>query len=247
MILLSQPKPGTMGHDRLGSARYLSRGFSLLEVAVALVVIGLMASASSTYFGLFRSSNQLAMDANLVSLSGSVITFAVTRNRLPCPDTAGTGYESLVGGVCPLATAVGWLPYQSLGLSQPAPLARAIYGVYRNPAANADLAATASLATLSAAASQLPNTNSLYIYLTGDGTTANGVENCVGNIATNPAFVILSPGEDRDGNGSTLDGIHSTLPATGRCFAAPTRGVDSNFDDRTFAVSAFALMAKLNP
>lgn len=218
------------------------RGFSMIEMAVSLVVIGLMVSACAAYLGVFRSGNQLGTDAQLVSLSESIIAFASTRSRLPCPDTAGAGYEALVAGACPGGTQVGWLPYLSMGLSQPSAQQRAIYGVYRNPAA--DLAVSSALASLSTAATQV--VSNAYVYVTGDGTTTQGAENCATNIASNPAFVILAPGEDRDGDGLLVDGIHSTLLPNGRCFAAPTRGVATNFDDRTLAISSYALMARLN-
>jgi len=222
--------------------RNLSRGFSMIEMAVSLVVVGLMVSGSAAYLGMFRSGSKLGADAQLTSLSESVIAFARTRHRLPCPDTAGAGYEALAGAACPVATQVGWFPYLSMGLSQPPAKDRAIYGVYRNPAA--DLAASTAPAVVSLASAQA--VSSAYVYVTGDGTTTNGAENCAGNIASNPAFVILAPGEDRSGDGLPVDGIHSTLPATGRCFAAPTRGVDTNFDDRTIAVSSYAVMARIN-
>jgi prepilin-type N-terminal cleavage/methylation domain-containing protein len=220
-------------------------GFTLVEMAVALIVVGVMAAAASSYSGAFKAAGKTGADALLASESESIIEFARTRGRLPCPDVAGTGYESLVANVCPAGVDVGWMPYVSMGLSLPSASARSIYGVYRNVAAGADLAATASLNSLAAATRQVAS--NAFVYVTGDGTTANGTESCAGNVRTNAAFVVLTRGEDRSGDGALVDGIHSTLPAVGRCFAAPSRAFDFNFDDRTYAVSAFALMAKLNP
>jgi hypothetical protein len=185
-------------------------------------------------------------DSHLVSLSGSVVTFVKNHNRLPCPDTNGSGYEALSGGVCPDGTAVGWLPYISLGLSPPAAKERAIYGVYRN-APTADLAVSATLNTLTAAAvAAQAGASSNFVYVTGDGTTTNGAEDCSGMIASNPAYVILAAGEDRDGDGNNVDGINNSLPGSGRCFSAPSRGIDTRFDDRTYAMSFYGLMAELN-
>ena len=229
------------------------QGFSMIEMAVALVVIGLLVSASGAYLGVFGSGDKFGANARLVSLSESVIAFAGARNRLPCPDTAGAGYEA--GTPCPANVQVGWFPYLSMGLSQPPALERAIYGVYRNPAVAADLAVVTGpgfpatvpvslLTKLNAAAAQGASNN--FVYLTGDGTAANGAENCVGNNTGNAAFVILVPGEDRNRDGQRVDGINSTPPAAGLCFSAPTRAWDTNFDDRTLAVSSYAVLARLN-
>lgn len=235
-------------------------GFTLVEVTVALAVLGVIAAAAAAaYLGLFSASRtELIEDSSLVSISGAIVAFAKSHHRLPCPDTSGSGVESLVSGVCPVGSKVGWFPYLSAGLTPPAARVRAIYGVYR--AVGADLARAQEhggdpigaatyadgadlVRALQFAASQ-PPTNA-QIYLTGDGATS-GAENCANNVVSNPAFVVLAPGEDRDGDGKAVDGIHSTLPGAGRCFAAPNRAGDTNFDDRTLAVGFYTLMVELN-
>lgn len=234
-------------------------GFSLVEVSIALAVLGVIAAAAAAaYLGLFSAGRtKLNSDASLATISGAVVAFAKSRHRLPCPDTDGSGNE----GVCsagPGGPEVGWFPYLSVGLALPAPDARAVYGVYRvagadlaraeehggDPVGAATYADGADLVrALQTAALTAPSSG--HIYLTGDGATG-GAENCGSNVVSNPAFVVIAPGEDRDGDGKRVDGIHSTLPGSGRCFAAPARAVDTNFDDRTFAISFYELMAKLN-
>ena len=235
-------------------------GFTLVEVAVTLAVLGVIAAAAAAaYLGLFSASRtKLIADASLASMSGAVIAFAKSHHRLPCPEVDGSGVEGLVSGVCPAGREVGWFPYLSVGLTPPAPQVRAIYGVYRATGADlalaeehgGDLVGAATYAdgadlvrALQYAASQ-PLTN-VQIYLTGNDATS-GPEDCASNVVSNPAFVLLAPGEDRNGDGKAVDGIHSTLPGTGHCFAAPNRAVDTNFDDRTLAVSFYTLMVKLN-
>ncbi|MBI3712764.1 MAG: type II secretion system protein [Burkholderiales bacterium] len=225
------------------------RGFTLLEVTIALVVLGLITSVASTnYLGLWRKvGGKTVVDANLVSLSGSVITFAKSHHRLPCPDTKGNGYENLDNaGVCVAGTQVGRLPYISLGLSLPSDDDRAYYGVYRNattdPAADLTVSVTQNNLTAAATAAVSPS----FVYVTGDGTTTNGVESCGGYVASNPAYVILAAGEDRDGVGGSLDGINIGLASGGRCFSAASRGIDGSFDDRSLALSFYGLLAELN-
>jgi prepilin-type N-terminal cleavage/methylation domain-containing protein len=218
-------------------------GFSLLELIVAVVVLGVLASVSSVlYLGLLSKDGGVQVtDAKLKSLSGSVIAFVKTHHRLPCPDNTGNGYEALNAGVCTSGVQVGWLPYVSMGLSPPSDNERAIYGVYRST--GADLAVSTTVSILTGAASAVTSSN--IIYMTGDGTTTNGSEDCVNTISSNPAYIILAPGEDRDGNASNVDGVNQGLPS-GRCFSSPSRGVNNTFDDRTISVSLFALLAELN-
>jgi type II secretory pathway pseudopilin PulG len=220
-------------------------GFTLVELAIILVIIGIMATASAVvYLGVLRNAGgKQAVDAQLANLSGSVVAFVKKNNRLPCPDTNGNGFEGVVAGVCPAGVDRGWLPYISLGLSQPTNEARAIYGVYRNSPL-ADLAVFVDIPTLTNASNS--SVSSSFVYFTGDGTVTNGAENCASNVQANPAFIILAAGESRDGAGDATDGVNTGLPGVGRCFSAPARGVDTNFDDRTIAVSFYALMAELN-
>jgi prepilin-type N-terminal cleavage/methylation domain-containing protein len=246
-----------------------ANGYTLVEIAVSLAILGLLAAASTAaYVGTFTGNRtKLTSDASLATLSEAVIAFAKTYHRLPCPDLTGTGSEGLVAGVCPPAAEVGWFPYLSMGLTQPAPIARALYGVYRAPNANVALDADLATATehggdsagsptyadgadfmqaLQIAASLAATSG--HVYVTGDGSTS-GAEICATNIAANPAFVILAPGEDRNGNGLTVDGVNSgllPLPTTSRCFSSPTRALDTGFDDRSIAIGFYAMMAKLN-
>lgn len=252
MIMLARDGMRTVA-TRMGSA-----GFSLLELSVVLVIMGLMLSAAATaYVGMFGSNrSKLSADATLTTLSDAVVAFARTHNRLPCPDLDGAGNEG-TAGACPTTAEVGWFPYLAAGLTNPAPAARAVYGVYR--AAAADLAVASELSgdvagsptyadssdflhKLVAAAAQ-PVTNA-HVYLTGDDGPA-GAANCAANVVANPAFVVLLTGEDSDGDGNRGDAMHASLPAAGLCFAAPTRPASASYDDRTAATGFYALVANL--
>jgi len=119
-------------------------GFTLIELALILVILGIVAILAiqlvpqlTDRFRLDETSN------NLRELEDSITGFAYQYNRLPCPDTDSDGIEN-----CDAGDHVGRIAYNSLGLPGPAidearrPLR---YGVYRNTADNADLAALTEL------------------------------------------------------------------------------------------------------
>lgn len=240
-------------------SRSRTSGFTIVEIAVTVAVIGLIGASSAAAFARLtqRSQDGLAVGAEMAVLSEAVVAFAATRHRLPCPSTDGSGWEG-TNGVCAPGAQVGMFPYQAVGLPFPGLAAAARYGVYRN--ASADLA-TAREYTGDAAgrpdfagrgdfvhalrAAAIRPASNAHPFVTGDGAL-NGAENCAGNVRGNPAFMIALPGTDRNGNGNAFDGIHLGLLDPGLCFAAPTRAHDSGFDDTSFALGFFALMARLN-
>ena len=115
----------------------LSNGFTLIELALILVILGVIAILAIQLVPKLTDRFRLDETAsNLQELEDSIIGFAYQNNRLPCPDTTNTGIEDCTADV-------GTVAYNSLGLSGPAidearlPLR---YGVYRNAGSNADLA-----------------------------------------------------------------------------------------------------------
>ena len=100
---------------------YWQRGFSLAEMAIVLVIVGiLMASglgALSTQLSQqrFRETKQMLERAN-----EALIGFALINNRLPCPaDNSGVEAKNLSGAnINRCVTAYGDLPWQTLGLPE---------------------------------------------------------------------------------------------------------------------------------
>jgi len=112
------------------------RGMSLVELAIILVILGLMLILAVAVVP--RLTERIRLDTTSVSMteiSESIVGFAATHGRLPCPDDDGDGLEN--------CTAVsGEVPYRNIGFPDPN-LDRAHigirYAVYRNGAADADL------------------------------------------------------------------------------------------------------------
>lgn len=231
--------------------RASGHGFTLIELAVVLVVLGALGMlVTSSYSGVDATRAQQRAKAEAEAAHSAVRMFVLTTRRLPCPDLSGDGREGNAAGVCTAGAQLGLLPYQTLGLAP----TRMGYGVFR--ASGADLVApaiaastgpmddgTAPLREALIAAAALPvSTNNPYT--TGDGGQL-GSESCASNPVSNPAFVIVAPATDRDGNADVFDGVNTGLPNAGRCIAAPSRPFDATYDDVVVAESAHALLGWL--
>lgn len=238
------------------------RGVSLVELAITLAALGLMTWAVASSYG--NASNQRERSLALAhgqQMREAVRAFALSNARLPCPDTGGSGWEAKDDkGICPAETEVGWLPYRTLGFDLPDDRLRAAYGVYRNAdstSSDADLAVQVERSTPpdvagspgyldvrdlilgfgNAAAKTLSDT---HVHLTGDGGPQGGID-CKNNVLFHPAFVIVIPLEDRDGDGTRYDGVHAGLFKSGKCVQAPGTPNAYNNDDIVVADSFSAL------
>lgn len=94
-----------------------TKGFSLIEMAVALVIVGLllgglMAPLSTQMENARRKETERTLAGALEAIYG----YAIAIGRLPCPDTANDGLENRVGNTC--AAASGTLPWATLGVGQ---------------------------------------------------------------------------------------------------------------------------------
>ena len=98
------------------------RGFSLVEIAIGLVIlslaaVGLVASISKQT----EQSNVRATTRTLEQINNALLAFAGSNGRLPCPAIAtGNGQEAIAsnaGGIVRCSTEAGFLPAVTLGLN----------------------------------------------------------------------------------------------------------------------------------
>lgn len=112
-------------------------GFSLVELAVVLVVLGLVTLLLVRFLGTaMRERHEVASRSLLTRADDALLAFAMVNSRLPCPDGDGDGDEDCGSG------QLGQLPFRALGLPD-ANARRIRYGVLRRPASrrgDADLA-----------------------------------------------------------------------------------------------------------
>jgi prepilin-type N-terminal cleavage/methylation domain-containing protein len=93
-------------------------GFTLIEIAVVLVIVGLlMASFIGSLTSRIETTRRDNTIKKLEEIKLAIFGYAAAEGRLPCPTTAvGGGQEQPVGGgVC--ATLYGFVPGRTLGLS----------------------------------------------------------------------------------------------------------------------------------
>lgn len=238
---------------RGAGSRLAQAGFSLVEVAIVLVVAGLISWAAFSGYETVSAQQEIERGrAEAQQLQSVLRAFALRHGRLPCPGANPDGYETLTAGRCAAGNQLGWFPYVSVGLEQPTDRLRARYSVFR--ASNAVAAQDADLAVVlertgdsagdttfldvTDLIAALNNASTLPVsptrtHLTGDGGAAGAI-NCGSNRVMVAAYWVVVPLKDMDGNGERLDPPHSL---TSLCAASPSAPLRFGSDDVVVAES----------
>ncbi len=135
----------TRSQTRIGS-HHACRGSLMVELALTLVVLGVLATISSALFSRAERDRQGQSAAAIVQAARqAVLDFALTQGRLPCPDLSGAGTEGDASGHCPAGIAFARLPVHTLGLGEQVSSGALMlrYGIAR-PSPDADLSILAT-------------------------------------------------------------------------------------------------------
>lgn len=90
-------------------------GFSLVEIAIVLLVLGLLAgSVMIPLTAQMERRYYQETTRTLNDVRDALLGFAVVNRRVPCPDTDGDGAENVSAGTC--TNAQGNLPWGTLGI-----------------------------------------------------------------------------------------------------------------------------------
>ena len=201
----------------------VAAGFSLVEMAVVLVILAILITAIGVPLGT-QLDQQRAVDTQkqLETIKEAIYGFAMANGRLPCPATTGAASavsSPAISGVC--TQPVGFVPAVTLGLASPDPGGFAIDGWndgnvlrrlrYAVSTANAsaltttDGIRTATMATVSATAQ---------LYVCATGLTAPPPSTDCGTmtvLSDRAPFVLISLGKDptTDGTPPPYDAINN--------------------------------------
>ena len=103
--------------NRIGFFDKKFDGFSLLEMSIALVIIGILSYTISLGVQSSRDYDKYVQNAGyLEDVRQGLLTFVQSNGYLPCPDTDGSGTENRTADVC--SGRVGQLPFQMIGVNR---------------------------------------------------------------------------------------------------------------------------------
>lgn len=93
-------------------------GFSLVELAIVIAILGLVFVGFSKGVGVFYHTSTLTeSEEKLADIKDQLMNYAVVNKHLPCPDTNNNGRENRAGGLGSACSAeIGSLPYLDIGL-----------------------------------------------------------------------------------------------------------------------------------
>ncbi len=108
----------------MGVGRAVARGFTLIEMAIVLVVIGLVVGGGITAVGpIIQGAKVSETRSRLDALEAALTLYAIQYSCLPCPAAnAGDGTAQFTGAASGCGTGCtsvrGVVPWQTLGLSR---------------------------------------------------------------------------------------------------------------------------------
>ncbi len=199
-----------------------SKAFTLIELAIVLVVLGVLLSLGIRLFGTMVKDRKYQETQKILSKArDALVGYVMSTGALPCPDADDDGQADGTGGTCTCTWPNCYLPEVTLGVrGLDAYRSRIYYQVDNNFTAFGSVRGFCVHAPfLSPSIKVTDGTNAYYV-----------------------VAVVLSPGlTDADNNGSKLDLDNSD----GSQFMQESQQMSSNYDDILKEVSKQWLINKV--
>lgn len=113
-----------MNNGKANRARTNLQGFTLIEMAMVLVIVGLMMGGIMGALGPQLDHKKVRdTQERIKQASEAIMAFAIANRRLPCPASAASNGDELVTGVRGACTNFngGFVPARTLGLGERGP------------------------------------------------------------------------------------------------------------------------------
>ncbi len=237
-----------------------NKGFTLLELAFVLLIIGMMMGGLMTAIGQSaENTNRLEARNKLREIEEALYGFAQVQGRLPCPADADTnGLEdvaNVTNGTCNLF--YGLLPNATLGLSGPVNADGLLEDPWGNPYrySVANTTANGSRYTGTSGITSIYNNAATQVGTSLGFLNVCDIDDCTGVYlsAITPAVVLTmgknwpeiataSDNEQENASGTTLGGTYAVSDT--RNFVL-TGYSEENFDDLVIWISPHLLFSKL--
>lgn len=239
------PKPVSWSAESLTLVRSLrAAGFTLIEIAISMLIITLLATVMLTPFATQVTQSRLSQaKAELDQINEALIGFALAQTKpyLPCPDTTGDGVADPCASVFTTETTGGNIPWVTLNVPALDPWGQRYRYRVNNAYTNSAAGFTLSTAP-SGAGCTPPGGASGFIKVCGAAATAA----CNASVLANgiPA-IIYSVGPNGATAPTSADEIENTdndCLFVSRTYAS---GTGAEFDDLVVWVSPGILMSRL--
>jgi prepilin-type N-terminal cleavage/methylation domain-containing protein len=107
------------------NARLKNEGFSLIELSITLVIVGLLIGSMISGFTIYQENSLIRQaQQDLKLIHEALVGYAIQNRRLPCPDDDGPGAPTFgqedqapCNAVGAGNVVVGFLPFQDLGIA----------------------------------------------------------------------------------------------------------------------------------
>jgi len=188
--------------------RAMAKGFTLIEMAIVLVVIGLILSGGLLAISpVLQGAKATETSARLDVIEKALLLHTIQNGCLPCPadGAAGTAAGPALPapcGTCTVAAADGVVPWTTLGLSRDD--ATDGWGNLISYVVDTDLTAAD---TMDRSGSTYPNDAA------GDGLYVNDASNVATELTSQAAYVLISHGNDGYGARTSSGTAFADVPA----------------------------------